>query len=109
MANVENGRMPLDRYSLITAIADRCDVDVVWLLGQPYHLQRNGGNLTHAHVPALRTGLRRAGLILSGHPGLAPQGVPVDARTMRLWRTASGLLDPEGVRAGHRPHQDNMG
>lgn len=83
MANVEKGRMPLDRYSLITAIADRCDVDVVWLLGQPYRLQSNGGNLTHAHVPALRTGLRRAGLILSGHPGLAPQGVPVDARTMR--------------------------
>src|SRR3546814_8726996 len=36
MANVEKGRMPLDRYSLITAIAERCDVDVVWLLGQPY-------------------------------------------------------------------------
>ncbi|NEC85137.1 helix-turn-helix domain-containing protein [Streptomyces sp. SID12501] len=83
MANVENGRMPLDRYSLITAVADRCDVDVVWLLGQPYRLRRDGGNLAHAHVPALRTGLRRAGLILSGHPGLAPQGVAVDARTMR--------------------------
>ncbi|MFI9580624.1 helix-turn-helix domain-containing protein [Streptomyces sp. NPDC052236] len=84
MANVEAGRMPLDRYSLITAIAERCDVDVVWLLGQPYRLQRNGGNLAHAHIPALRTGLRRAGLILSGHPGLAPQGLAVDPQTMRI-------------------------
>ncbi|MEW2066622.1 helix-turn-helix domain-containing protein [Streptomyces sp. NPDC007346] len=78
VANVESGRQPLDRYSVITAIADQCDVDVVWLLGQPYRLQRSGGTLAHAHVPALRTGLRRAGLILSGHPGLVPQGTPVD-------------------------------
>lgn len=40
---VEAGRIPLDRYSLITAIAENCDVDVVWLLGQPYRLQRSGG------------------------------------------------------------------
>lgn len=83
LANVEAGRMPLDRYSLITAIADLADVDVVWLLGQPYRLQRNGGSLAHAHIPALRTGLRRAGLILSGHPGLAPQGTTVALETMR--------------------------
>lgn len=83
MANVESGRQPLDRYSVITAVADRCDVDVVWLLGQPYRLQRNGGSLAHAHVPALRTGLRRASLILSGHPGLSPQGGPVDLAAMR--------------------------
>ncbi|MGW7199394.1 helix-turn-helix domain-containing protein [Streptomyces chryseus] len=78
VANVESGRQPLDRYSLITAIADRCDVDVVWILGQPYRLQRGGGSLAHAHIPALRTGMRRAGLILSGHPGLTSQGEPVD-------------------------------
>jgi DNA-binding XRE family transcriptional regulator len=83
MENVEKGRMPLDRYSVICAIADRCDVDVVWLLGQPYRLQRNGGSLAHAHIPALRTGLRRAGLILSGHPGLSPQGPAVDLTEMR--------------------------
>lgn len=83
VANVEAGRMPLDRYSVITAIADCCDVDVVWLLGQPYRLQRGGGSLAHAHIPALRTGMRRAGLILSGHPGLDPQGAPVDLAGMR--------------------------
>lgn len=75
--DVEAGRLPLDRYSLITAIADVTDVDVVWLLGQPYRLQRDGGSHAHAHIPALRTGLRRAGLILSGHPGLSPQGTPI--------------------------------
>ncbi|MFB9483898.1 helix-turn-helix domain-containing protein [Streptomyces filamentosus] len=78
VANVERGRQPLDRYSVITAIADRCDVDVVWLLGQPYRFKRNGGHLAHAHIPALRTGLRRSSLILSGHPGLAPQGIPAE-------------------------------
>ncbi|WJV51724.1 helix-turn-helix domain-containing protein [Streptomyces flavofungini] len=83
VANVESGRQPLDRYSVITAIADRCDVDVVWLLGQPYRLQRNGGHLAHAHIPALRTGLRRAGLILSGHPGLSPQGPRADVTALR--------------------------
>ncbi|MGA5497673.1 helix-turn-helix domain-containing protein [Streptomyces cinereoruber] len=83
VANVESGRQPLDRYSVITAIAERCDVDVVWLLGQPYRLQRGEGGLAHAHVPALRTGLRRAGLILSGHPGLTPQGGPVDLEGLR--------------------------
>ncbi|MEW1637490.1 helix-turn-helix transcriptional regulator [Streptomyces sp. NPDC093801] len=83
MANVESGRQPLDRYSVITAIAERCDVDVVWLLGQPYRLQTSGGNLAHAHIPALRTALRRAGLILSGHPGLSPQGPPVKLADVR--------------------------
>jgi transcriptional regulator with XRE-family HTH domain/tetratricopeptide (TPR) repeat protein len=83
VAGVENGRLPLDRFSVITAIAERCDVDVVWLLGQPYRLKRNGGSLAHAHIPALRTGLRRSGLILSGHPGLVPTGAPVDLVTLR--------------------------
>ncbi|MFJ3249037.1 helix-turn-helix domain-containing protein [Streptomyces sp. NPDC086782] len=87
VANVESGRQPLDRFSVITAIADVCDVDVVWLLGQPYRLQRSGGSLAHAHIPALRTGLRRSGLILSGHPGMNPSGAPADLSTLRR-RTA---------------------
>ncbi len=57
---------------------------VVWLLGQPYRLQRAGGSLAHAQVPALRTGLRRAGLTLFGHPGMDPQGPPTaDLAAMR--------------------------
>ncbi|MEW2498526.1 helix-turn-helix transcriptional regulator [Streptomyces nodosus] len=80
---VEAGRIPLDRYSLIIAVAENCDVDVVWLLGQPYRLQRSGGSLAHAHIPAMRTSMRRAGLILSGHPGLSPQGIPAPLTEMR--------------------------
>lgn len=80
--DVEGGRLALDRFSLITAVADICDVDVVWLLGQPYRLQRGTGSLSHAHIPALRTGLRRAGLILSGHPGLSPQAIATDRRSI---------------------------
>ncbi|MEZ7005808.1 helix-turn-helix domain-containing protein [Streptomyces sp. AD55] len=82
VANVENGRLALDRYSVITAIADCCDVDVVWLLGQPYRLQRGGGSLAHAYIPALRTGLRRSGLILSGHPGLSPSAAPSELESL---------------------------
>ncbi|WP_256107701.1 helix-turn-helix domain-containing protein [Streptomyces sp. ODS05-4] len=88
LANVESERQPLDRYSVITAVADLCDVDVVWLLGQPYRLQSNGGQMAHAYIPALRNGLRRAGLVLSGHPGLAP--------------SAMGLVDLAGLREGLR-------
>lgn len=87
--DVEAGRLPLDRYSLITAIAELCDVDVVWLLGQPYRLRYGAGNLAHAHIPALRTGLRRAGLILSGHPGLTPQAVPAVADSLHQRCTAA--------------------
>ncbi|MFJ6725626.1 helix-turn-helix domain-containing protein [Streptomyces sp. NPDC091281] len=83
VAGVENGRLALDRFSVIAAIAERCDVDVVWLLGQPYRLQRGGGSLAHAYIPALRTGLRRSHLILSGHPGLDPSGAPVDLAALR--------------------------
>ncbi|MDQ0765603.1 helix-turn-helix domain-containing protein [Streptomyces canus] len=83
LGRVETGRIPLDRYSLITDIAENCDVDVVWLLGQPYRLQQNGGNIAHSYIPAMRTSMRRSGLILSGHPGLNPQGIPVPLAEMR--------------------------
>ncbi|MBB1247096.1 helix-turn-helix transcriptional regulator [Streptomyces durbertensis] len=80
--NVEAGRFALDRYSLITAIAEVTDVDVVWLLGQPYRLRRAAGAMAHSYVPAVRAGLRRAGLILSGHPGLLPQAQASDTRSL---------------------------
>ncbi|MEU7093050.1 helix-turn-helix domain-containing protein [Kitasatospora aureofaciens] len=74
LENIEAGRLPLDRFSVITSIAERCDVDPAWLLGLPYRLQHGSGSLAHSYIPALRTGIRRAGLILSGHPGLTPTG-----------------------------------
>jgi transcriptional regulator with XRE-family HTH domain len=83
LSRVEKGRIQLDRYSVINAIAETCDVDVVWLLGQPYRLQHDDGNVAHAHISALRTSMRRAGLILSGYPGLNPTGDPVPLAAMR--------------------------
>ncbi|MFF6794337.1 helix-turn-helix domain-containing protein [Streptomyces filamentosus] len=83
MESVEAGRMPLDRFSVICSIADVCDVDPVWILGQPYRLRGDGGASGHAFVPALRAVLRRSGLILSGHPGLAPTAHQVDLPRMR--------------------------
>ncbi|WP_420082848.1 helix-turn-helix domain-containing protein (plasmid) [Streptomyces sp. JL4002] len=80
--DVEAGRLPLDRYSLITAVATVCEVDVVWLLGQPYRLRREQGSAV-PHVPALRAALRRSSLILSGHPGLVPSGPATDAQSVR--------------------------
>ncbi|MEU5193682.1 helix-turn-helix domain-containing protein [Streptomyces scabiei] len=84
LGRVETGTIPLDRYSLITSIAENCDVDVVWLLGQPYQLQRSGGKMAHAYIPAMRTSMRRSGLIISGHPGLNPQGTPVPMVDIRI-------------------------
>lgn len=80
--DVEAGRLPLDRYSLITAVATVCEVDVVWLLGQPYRLRREQGSAV-PHVPALRAALRRSSLILSGHPGLVPSAPAADVQRVR--------------------------
>ncbi|WP_435058362.1 helix-turn-helix domain-containing protein [Streptomyces sp. bgisy060] len=89
LENVEAGRMPLDRYSVISSIAEVCDVDVVWLLGQPYRLRGDGGSSAHAYIPALRTVLRRSGLILSGHPGLVPTSGPTDPGRMQAQASAA--------------------
>ncbi|MYT22186.1 helix-turn-helix domain-containing protein, partial [Streptomyces sp. SID7760] len=80
--DVEAGRLPLDRHSLITAVATVCEVDVVWLLGQPYRLRREQGSAV-PRVPALRAALRRSSLILSGHPGLVPSGPAADIQRVR--------------------------
>ncbi|WP_030723041.1 helix-turn-helix domain-containing protein [Streptomyces sp. NRRL F-2580] len=57
--DVEAGRLPLDRYSLISTVAAVCEVDVVWLLGQPYRLRRGQGSAV-PHIPAMRAALRRS-------------------------------------------------
>ncbi|MGX1804367.1 helix-turn-helix domain-containing protein [Nocardia sp. NPDC055321] len=67
MRGVEAGRINLDKYSVIDRLADVLDVDVTWLLGQPFGISQDPG---HQAVPALRMALRRTGLGLSGHPGL---------------------------------------
>ncbi|MFF3088553.1 helix-turn-helix domain-containing protein [Streptomyces nojiriensis] len=81
--DLEAGRLGLDRYSVISAIADVCEVDVVWLLGQPYRLRGEDGAAAHSYIRPLRTVLRRAGLILSGHPGLVPSVVSTEFDRMQ--------------------------
>jgi transcriptional regulator with XRE-family HTH domain len=68
---VEHGRLTLDRHSVIDRIADVLNVDVAWLLGQPYTPTSPTGDAGHSAVPALRMAIRRTSLILSGHPGIA--------------------------------------
>ncbi|MFE4873476.1 helix-turn-helix domain-containing protein [Streptomyces sp. NPDC056682] len=86
--DIEAGRLPLDRYSLISSVADVCEVDVVWLLGQPYRLRREHGSAV-PHVPALRAALRRSSLILSGHPGLVPSSPAADDQRMQQQAAAA--------------------
>ncbi|WP_405427970.1 helix-turn-helix domain-containing protein [Streptomyces erythrochromogenes] len=73
--DVEAGRLPLDRYSLITVVATVCEVDVVWLIGQPYCCAANRAPPSRT---CPRSALRRSSLVLSGHPGLVPSGPATD-------------------------------
>ncbi|PXX65474.1 helix-turn-helix protein [Nocardia tenerifensis] len=80
VTDVELDRLALERHSAIVRLADALEVDVVWLSGQPYPPGEPFQNAGHSVVPALRTALRRTGLILSGHSGMhaatAPQPLP---------------------------------
>lgn len=73
---VENDRLTPDKYSVIDRLAGVLDIDVAWLLGQPYQPTEPRQDAGHSHVPALRTVLRRTSLILSGHPGMRPASAP---------------------------------
>lgn len=70
---VERGRLVLDRHSVIDRLADVLDIDVAWLLGQPYTPRSPEQDAGHRMVPALRSAVRRNSLILSGHPGRRPE------------------------------------
>ena len=84
---VERGRLVLDRHSVIDRLADVLDIDVAWLLGQPYTPRSPEQDAGHRMVPALRSAVRRNSLILSGHPGLhalsAPQSLTGLSRRVR--------------------------
>lgn len=80
---IEAGRISLDRHSVIDRLAEVLDIDVAWLLGQPYHPSEPGQDAGHTSIPAVRTALRRTSLILSGHPGLRPQVPQVPAAELR--------------------------
>lgn len=67
---IENNRLALDKFSVIDNLAGVLDVDVSWLLSQPYQPSQPVHNAGQSHVPKLRTSLRRTSLILSGHPSI---------------------------------------
>ncbi|MEV6556558.1 helix-turn-helix transcriptional regulator [Nocardia sp. NPDC051756] len=81
MRGIEAGRIHLDRYSVIDRLADVLEVEVSWLLGEPFAPSRDVG---HSAVPALRTALRRTSLCLSEHPGLHPVTAPMLLTDLRV-------------------------
>lgn len=76
MRGVEVGRFELKNHSDIDKLAHVLDVDVSWLLMQPYQPAEPSRDAGHLAVPALRNSIRRTSLILSGHPGISPQSAP---------------------------------
>ena len=80
---VENDRLTPDKYSVIDRLADVLDIDVAWLLGQPYQPTKPSQDAGHSAVPTLRTVLRRTSLILSGHPGIQSASVPARLTDLR--------------------------
>ncbi|MFI9506158.1 multiprotein-bridging factor 1 family protein [Nocardia sp. NPDC052566] len=68
MRGIEAGRINLDKHSVIDRLASVLEVDVAWLLGQPFEFGQDNG---HDAVPVLRRALRRTSITLSGgsvHP-----------------------------------------
>ncbi len=97
MRGVEAGRINLDKHSVIDRLSAVLEVEVSWLLGQPFDMSQGTG---HDAVPALRTALRRTSLSLSGHRGLrsaAPQSSLTDLRAdvdrITRRRQAANLLE----------------
>jgi transcriptional regulator with XRE-family HTH domain len=72
--DLEHDDIGLDKFSLIDRLAEVLDIDVSYLVGQPYQPGEPEQNAGHSSVPALRTALRRTSLILSGHPGIRAIG-----------------------------------
>jgi transcriptional regulator with XRE-family HTH domain len=70
LRGVEAGRITPDKHSVFDRLAAELDVDVAWLLGQPFQPAVPNQDAGHGSVPSLRTALRRTSLLLSGHPGI---------------------------------------
>ncbi|SNY88667.1 Helix-turn-helix domain-containing protein [Nocardia amikacinitolerans] len=97
MRGIEAGRIALDKHSVIERLAKVLEVDVGWMLGRPFEFGEETG---HSAVPALRSALRRTGLVLSGHPGLhqaTPKMLLTDLRAdvdrVTRRRQAANLLE----------------
>ncbi|MBT2232296.1 helix-turn-helix transcriptional regulator [Nonomuraea sp. NEAU-A123] len=62
LSKVENGRMPLDRMSVVGQLAEVLGVEVAELTGQPYQHETAELDSGHAAVPGLRLALQQASL-----------------------------------------------
>ncbi|MEU8404307.1 helix-turn-helix transcriptional regulator [Nonomuraea sp. NPDC048892] len=62
LSKVENGRLPLDRMSVVGQLAEVLGVEVAELTGQPYQHETTELDSGHAAVPALRLALQQASL-----------------------------------------------
>ncbi|MDA0631908.1 helix-turn-helix transcriptional regulator [Nonomuraea sp. MCN248] len=93
LSKVENGRLPLDRMSVLGQLAGVLGVEVAELTGQPYRHETAELDSGHAAVPGLRLALQQASL---------PAGVaPLPSRGLRA------LADLEAnVRLAEQLRQD---
>jgi len=62
LSKVENGRMPLDRMSVVGQLAEVLGIEVAELTGQPYRHETPELDSGHAAVPGLRLALQHASL-----------------------------------------------
>ncbi|MER6575288.1 helix-turn-helix transcriptional regulator [Nonomuraea sp. NPDC001023] len=60
LSKVENGRLPLDRMSVVGQLAEVLGVEVAELTGQPYRHETADLDSGHAATPALRLALQQA-------------------------------------------------
>jgi len=60
VSKVENGRLPLDRQSVIARVAEALGVEVGELTGQPYRHEKAELDSGHAAIPGLRLALQQA-------------------------------------------------
>ncbi|MFB9963844.1 helix-turn-helix domain-containing protein [Sinosporangium siamense] len=71
MSKVENGRLPLDRMSVLGQVAEALGVEIAELTGQPYRHETDDLDSGHAAIPGLRLALQQAtmpgGAILLGN------------------------------------------
>ncbi|MFI6802619.1 helix-turn-helix domain-containing protein [Streptosporangium canum] len=71
LSKVENGRMPLDRMSVVGQLAEALGVEMAELTGQPYRHETEELDSGHSAIPGLRLALQQAtmpgGAALLGH------------------------------------------
>ncbi|GAA3143353.1 helix-turn-helix transcriptional regulator [Planomonospora alba] len=60
LSKVENGRLPLDRMSVVGQLAEALGVEMAELTGQPYRHETDDLDSGHSAVPGLRLALQQA-------------------------------------------------